>query len=307
MRVTVTRRGVIGGLAVGAPLSAEARFASAMRAYPWLLGVQLWSVDSELDQDLDGTLRQLARLGYREVETAGLHGRSPAAFARSVDAAGLRAVSAHYSMGDLLADPPGALAGAKALGADWLICSSPRPDRPIAAGDWIPAIHEAMDLPAWRNNAAALNRLGGMAKAAGLSFGYHNHPIEFARYDGQRGFDVLMAATDPALVKLELDVAWAVAGGADPIELLERHGDRIRLIHVKGLRRKPPVGAFGADFATGVVGEDDVIAWPAVFAAARRAGVVHAFVEQEPPHLRPIIQSLAACRDYLVTMRGDAR
>ena len=138
-----------------------------------------------------------------------------------------------------------------------------------------------------------------MAHGAGLQLAYHNHPIEFDRYDGQRGFDVLMAGTDPALVKLELDVAWAVAGGADPVKLLRTHADRIRMIHVKGLKTRPAPGQYGTDFTTGVVGQGDVIDWPAVFAAARRAGVRHAFVEQEPPHVQPIMQSLAACRDYV--------
>ena len=135
-----------------------------------------------------------------------------------------------------------------------------------------------------------------------MKLAYHNHPVEFDLYDGQRGYDVLLAGTDPALVKLELDVAWAVAGGADPVALLEMHASRIRMIHVKGLKTKPAPGRYGSDFTTGVVGAADVIDWPSVVAAAKRAGVAHAFVEQEPPYVQPIMASLAACRDYLETL-----
>jgi sugar phosphate isomerase/epimerase len=103
-------------------------------------------------------------------------------------------------------------------------------------------------------------------------------------------------------VKLELDVAWAVAGGVDPIALLKKHADRIRLLHIKGLKARPAPGTYGNDFASGVIGTGDVIDWPPIFAAARKAGVVHAFVEQEPPHIRPIMKSLAACRDYLQSL-----
>ena len=297
--MTITRRGLIGGLAMGAAATAWPRGAWAKTGYSWPLGVQLWSVNAELDRDVDGTLRDLARLGYREVETAGLHGQDPAAFGRAITSAGLRAVSAHYSMPDLFTDAASHIAEAKAMGVQWLVASSPRADRPLKSGDWIPAIHDAMTLDAWKANAARLNEVGAMARAAGLQFAYHNHPIEFDRYDGQRGFDVLLAATDPTLVKLELDIAWAVAGGVDPVALLRQHGDRIRMVHVKGLKTKPPVGTYGTDFATGIVGESDAVAWPAVFAAAKKAGVVHAFVEQEPPYDRPIMQSLAECRDYL--------
>lgn len=272
---------------------------AAAGKYPWPLGLQLFSVNAQLDGDLEGTLRQVARLGYREAETAGLHGHTPAAFRAAAEKAGLRLVSAHYSMPDLFTDAPGHLAEAREMGVRWLVASSPRADRPLTGKNWIPAIHDAMTLTAWKENAVRLNQVGRMVRDAGMQFAYHNHPIEFDRYDGQRGFDVLLAGTDPALVKLELDVAWAVAGGADPVQMLESHADRFRMIHVKGLRTRPLPGRYGTDFATGVVGQGDVIDWPAVFAAARRAGVQHAFVEQEAPYVRPIMQSLAACRDYL--------
>ena len=297
--MTITRRELVGGT-IGALVGAWHRAALAKGGYPWPLGVQLWSVNAELDGDMVKTLRDLARLGFREVETAGLHGHAPTAFRRAIEGAGLHAVSAHYAMAELFADAPGRIAEAKALGVGWLVASSPRADRPLKAGDWIPAIHEAMSLAAWQENAARLNDLGRMVRSAGMQFAYHNHPIEFDFYDGKRGFDVLLAGTDPALVKVELDVAWAVAGGADPVDLLRQHRDRIRMIHVKGLKAMPEPGRYGTDFTTSIVGHDDVIAWPAVFAAAKQAGVAHAFVEQEPPFVRPIMDSLAACRDYLM-------
>ena len=306
--MATTRRAFTAALGAGLAAGAWPLTASAQGGYPWPLGVQLWSVNAELDQDFDATLRRLSALGYREVETAGLHGRTPEAFRAAAESAGLHLVSAHYAMGDLLSDPERRIAEVKGMGAAWLVCSSPKPDRPLAAGvDWIPAIHQAMTLPAWEKNAAALQRLGAMAKAAGLRFAYHNHPIEFDRYDGRRGYDVLLAGTDPALVKLELDVAWAAAGGADPVALLRAHPGRFRLLHIKGLKTRPPLGRFGSDFTTGVVGRDDVIDWPAVIHAARRAGVSHAFVEQEPPHVRPIMETLAACRDSLQHLEGTRR
>jgi len=299
----MTRRELLGVLAAGAVASVLPRFARAAKGgYPWPLGVQLWSVNAELDQDVEGTLAQLAKLGYREVETAGLHGRTPQAFGQAIVRAGLKPVSAHFSMGDLFADAAARIADAQAMGVQWIVASSPRPDKPLGQGDWIPAIREAMTLDAWKKNAAELSRVGALAKAAGLTLAYHNHPVEFAEYDGQRGYDVILANTDPALVKLELDVAWAVAGGVDPMALLEKHADRIRLLHVKGLKARPALGHYGSDFASGVVGTGDVIDWPPFLAAARRAGVVHAFVEQEPPHVQPIMQSLAACRDYLQSL-----
>jgi len=286
---------MVGGIAALAP----ARAAFAASSYPWPLGVQLWSVDAELARDLAGTLGALGKLGFRDVETAGLHRHSPADFRAAAARAGLSLVSAHYSMADLFADGPARIAEARALGVGWLVASSPRPDKPVPQGDWMTGMRSAMTLAAWQRNAAKLNELGRAAQAAGLQFAFHNHAFEFARYEGRRGFDVLMNGTDPNLVKLELDVAWAVAGGVDPLALIRDHAARMRLLHIKGLKIRPPAGRYGSDFRTGVVGEGDVVNWRTVVAAAKRAGVVHAFVEQEPPHVQPALRSLARCRDYL--------
>jgi len=295
--LNLDRRSLLAGATALAAWPAPAL--SAPR-YKWPLGVQLWSVDEELRRDFSGTLAALARLGFREVETAGLHGHSPRAFRAAAARSGLQLASAHYSMADLFSDTPRCIAEARALGVRWLVASSPRPDAPLAPGDWLTAMRQAMTAAAWRRNALKLNKIGRLARAAGLRFAYHNHPFEFDRYEGRSGFDLLLEGTAPALVSLELDVAWAVAGGADPVALLREHRGRIRLLHVKGLKARPAPGSYGTDFRTGVVGVGDVVDWRAVFAAATRAGVAHAFVEQEPPHLRPILQSLAACRDQLL-------
>lgn len=296
-----SRRSLIAAAAVlASPLSATAR--TATRRYNWPLGVQLWSVNDELERDLAGTLRRLSEIGYREIELAGLHGHSPATFAAAARTAALRPVGAHYAAADLLADPGRCIGEARDVGARWLVVAAPKPDRPLAAGvDWLSAMRVAMTPEAWRRNADALSMLALRAKAAALGFAYHNHPFQFARYGADRGIDVFLARTDPALVKWELDIAWAAAGGADPVALLRAHGDRIRLLHLKGLHARPALGEYGADFSTGVIGSDDVIDWPAVFTAAQ-GKVEHAFVEQEPPHRVPVFVALERCRDALRAM-----
>lgn len=285
---------------LASPLSALAR--TAKRRYDWPLGVQLWSVNDELDRDLPGTLRRLGEIGHREIELAGLHGHTPTAFAAAARAAALRPVGTHYAMPDLVADPGRCIGETRDVGARWLVVAAPKPDRRLAPGvDWLAAMRTAMTADAWRRNADALSTLALQAQAAGLGFAYHNHPIEFARYGDERGIDIILARTDPALVKWELDVAWAVAGGADPVALLRAHGDRIRLLHLKGLHARPAPGGYGKDFTTGVIASDDVIDWPAVFAAAQ-GKVEHAYVEQEPPHRVPVFLALERCRDALRAM-----
>lgn len=292
------RRGLLGGMVAGLGACATPRLARP-GAYPWPLAVQTWSVDAEMKADPAIALAGLARLGFRAVETAGLHGLGAARLRTLLDRAGLAATSIHWSMAELIDDPAGRIADARALGANWLVASAPRPSRRLAPGDWIAAMGAAMTADDWRANAAAMNRVAALARRSGLGFAYHNHPFEFAPVDGRRGFDILLADTDPALVKIELDVAWATAGGMDPAALIRANRDRVRLLHVKGLRSRPAPGGYGPDFRTGIVGADTAIDWRAVIAAARSAGVTHAFVEQEGPFTISVWTMLERSRDYL--------
>ena len=298
----ISKRDLIAG-AGAASLFAGTAGAAARPLFDWPLGVQLWSVNAELARDVPGTLRKLRTLGYRRVETAGLHGLAPAAFGRAVAAAGLRCDGAHMSLPDFNADPARRIGEARDMGADWLICASPEPPGPLPAGvDWNVGLARAMTLDAWKRNADMLNAAAVRAKAAGLGFGYHNHLAEFGLYEGRRGFDVLLERTDPRLVRFELDAAWAAAGGQDPAALLRAHRGRFTHLHLKDLKALPPAGTMAESFATTEIGRG-AIDWPAVFAAARAAGVIGAYVEQEGPYARPVFQSLAISRDYLLGLR----
>jgi len=290
----VTRRGWIAGLgALALPCAATAE------PYPWPLGVQLWSVKEELERDFTGTLRRLAALGYRRLEAAGWHGRTPAAFRGACEAAGLVCDSAHVSLPELHAEPERRIGEVRDAGCTLLVVSSPMPSRPLPAGvDWIDAVRLAMSAEDWRQNAGLLDRYAALAAKAGLQFGYHNHPAEFALFDERRGFDLLLAGTDPERVRFELDVAWAAAGGVDPTTLLRAHAGRFTRLHLKDVPRLPPPGQMLSDYTTLEVGAG-VLPWPAVITAARAAGVTGAYVEVEAPYRRPVFDILASSRDYL--------
>ena len=294
-----TRRDVLGYGALAAASLSAAGLAAPRRTAAWPLGVQLWTVNAQMARDPNATLRRLGALGYKRVESAGLHGRTPAAFRRAVEAAGLRWDSAHVSMADLVADPASRIGSVRDGGAEWLVCSSPLMPRPLTPGvEWNRAIIQAMTLDAWKRNAALLNDMAVRAEAAGLKIGYHNHVAEFAVYDRQRGIDVLLAETDPRRVRFQLDVAWAVAGGRDPAALLRAHPGRFALLHLKDVAPVPPAGRMAASFDSTEMGRG-AIDWRGVYRAARQAGVVGAYVEQEGPYVRDVFASLAISRDYI--------
>lgn len=258
------------------------------------IGLQLYTVRDAAAADLPGTLAAIAGMGYREVEVAGLHGRSAAEFAALLRDNGLTAPCAHYSLFDLAGGLDAALDDVRTLGAEYLVCSfpgTPDPgrlsDRPGGPGAAI--FRGELTLDEWRWNAEQLDRIGATATAAGLRFAYHNHSMEFVRYGDVSAFETLLAGTDPARVALEVDCAWVHAGGSDPAAFISAHRDRVRLLHIKDVARD------SAEFTTVPVGTG-MLDWPAVFAAAGAGRIDHYFVEQEHFALPPLDAAAASIR-----------
>lgn len=269
-------------------------------------GLQLYAVRDDLARDFAGTLRALRAMGYRRVEAAGWADRSAADFRAAVSDAGLDCVSCHYSLPSLMDGPETKLDFARAVGVRHVIVSSPAPSRPMPAGrPWVVGMAEIMTLADWRANAEALNRLAALAHARGVRFGYHNHAAEFLTYDNVVAFHELARLTDPALVDFEIDIGWVAAAGRDPVEVIRHHGRRVRLLHVKDLATRVRTPGRIADDLTTVPVGSGTIAWPALFAAARRYAHVDAwFVEQEPPFTQPPLEAMRASLAFLSTLRA---
>jgi sugar phosphate isomerase/epimerase len=219
------------------------------------ISIQLYTLRTLLAQDLEGTLDALAGIGYRKVELAGLHGRTAAQFRGILDQVGLHATSSHVGIDG--ADWPAELENAHTLGQRYIV----HPFADFGTADQ------------WRAFADRLNAAGEAARAAGLQFGYHNHAHEFTPLPtGEVPFDIV-AATDPKLVHLEIDLFWAVTGNQDPLNLMRAHRGRVKQFHVKDR------GTDGSmvDPGTGTID------FPRIFARAREAGVLEYIVEHDEP------------------------
>ena len=243
---------VLAGLAVSGDLLAQPRPA-------WRPGLQLYTVRDALAVDLEGTLRSVAAIGYREVELAGLPGVTAQAMRASLKRHGLDAPSMHAGYDRLQRDFDSVLEEARILGANYLVCPSVDAEERKTAEDW-------------KRVCRALNSIGQVVRSHGLVLAYHNHDFEFVPFgDGTTPFHLLMTETDPRDVKLELDVYWVAKAGLDPVRHLQDSRDRILLVHLKDLAR---------DGSTAEVGEGS-LDFERIVRTALAVGVKHLFVEQD--------------------------
>jgi len=221
--------------------------------------LQLYTVRDALDADMEGTLRRVADIGYREVELAGLPRVTAPAMRASLQRHGLDAPSMHASYDSLRGDFAAVAEEARALGATYLVCPSVDARERRTADDW-------------KRICETLNESGRAARARGLVLAYHNHDFEFVPFaDGTMPFRLLMAETDPHDVRLELDVYWVAKAGQDPVQYLKSAAGRIVLVHLKDL---------GADGSTVELGSG-VLQMEEIVRTALLGGVRHLFVEQD--------------------------
>lgn len=256
------------------------------------VGMQLYTVRTDMEKDFDGTLAKVAAIGYKEVEFAGYFKRSPRDVRESLRRHGLTSPAAHVDYPSLAADKlPAVLESAKAIGHQYLV------------NPWIDeSLRKEPDI--WKRVAETFNRAGEMSRKAGIQFAYHNHHFEFAPVDGKLPYELLLEQCDPKLVKMELDLCWITAAGKDPLEYFKRYPGRFPLVHVKGLTKKPDAG--GAAPIQSVmpdltdVGTHDIIDWKRIFARSGEAGIKHYFVEHDIP--KDPYASLKASYDYVKSL-----
>jgi sugar phosphate isomerase/epimerase len=264
----VTRRGFLGAAAASLAAAAmpggtESLIAGARRTglvAPQPIGLQLYTVRDLMQKSVENTLRQVAAIGYREVEFAGLFDKSPKNVAKWLKANKLTSPSSHIPLERLKSNLQGVVDECQTLGNSYIVC---------------PYVDERIRKSAddWRKIAADLNRIGESLNRVGLKFAYHNHDFEFKPLGNEIGYDILLGQCDPKYVKMEMDLFWITKGGKDPLAYFAKWPGRFPLVHVKDMS-----GA-GAMVNVG----EGRIDWNRIFAKRREAGIEHFFVEHDQP------------------------
>lgn len=227
-------------------------------------------------RDFEGTLAQVARIGYKDVEFAGYFDRTPRQVRDITRRYRLNPVGAHIGTEPIEGDWPRRLAEAREIGHRYLIVA-----------DFPGARRRRLD--DWRRWGEILTRAGERSQRDGITLAYHNHEYEFARLDNGLPMDALLESSDPRYLKIEMDIGWITSAGGDPLAYFERWPGRFPLVHVKDLDRP----GHWTDAGKGTVD------WAGIFAHRRQAGIRHYFVEHDFDEPGDQIASITASYEYL--------
>lgn len=256
-----TRRDFLKKTAVSAALAASP-FGTAIGQVQRVddIGIQLYSLRSEMADDFEGTLEQLAEIGFTEMEFAGYHGRSPEDVRRILDGFGLTSPAAHIPLNSVRQNLEREIEIAANIGQQYIVVPS------------VPADERSLD--DYRRHAETLNRAGELTREAGITMAYHNHDFEFDVQEGGRiGYDILTSQTELDLVVFEMDLYWAEVAGYDPTFFFLKYPGRYPMLHVKDRAGSGEM----VDVGRGYINFTDL------FSYGRKGGFRHYFIEHDNP------------------------
>lgn len=250
-------------------------FPSATSKSKRKIGLQLYTVRDVIVKDPKVVTKQLADLGYQELETFAynegtIFGMKFKEYGDYVKDLGMKITSGHYPLGStdpakakkgtILTDWESAVADAKTIGQDYMV---------------VPFLQESdrKTIDQYKSVCEKLNKAGEVCNKYGIRLNYHNHAFEYETLEGQKPFDVMLASLDPKLVGIELDLFWAIFANEQPLEYFKKHPGRFEQWHVKDMskddrKKNAFVGTGSIDFQS-------------IFAQAKQAGMKHFYIEHD--------------------------
>jgi sugar phosphate isomerase/epimerase len=249
---------------VAAGVAAAARLNADPLGLP--VGCQTYPVRQMIEKDFEGTLKQLADIGYRSIEMCSpfsytkeyghLASMKGSEMRQKIQAAGLKCESCHFNFKELKDQLPERITWAKDLGLTQMILASFGVRKDAGMGDWVKAAED-------------LNRVGEQTLKAGIQTGFHNHAMEFEKLDGVLIYDKLLSTLDPKLVKMQFQVS-VISQGYHAADYFGKYPGRFISIHLQDWspteKKQVAIGQGAVD-------------WKKLFSAAKKAGVKNYFVE----------------------------
>ncbi len=239
-----------------------------------IIALQLYTVRDETAKDFKRTLYRAAEIGYAGVEFAGYGDLPSKEMATLLAGSGLRAIGTHVGLAALEADFEREINYCLDIGCTFLVL-------PWLAQEW-------RNAEGFKRLAERLNEFGQRSQERGVTIGYHNHDFEFQQEGAKTLLEQLVTATDPALVKLELDTYWAAFAHNDPVAFIRNHPGRIASLHLKDMTAERAFTGVG-------YGTLNIASY---VEAARREGIQIFIVENDKSTL-PSLESARRSFEYV--------
>lgn len=240
-------------------------------------GIQLYTLRNELEKDYIGTLKKVAKIGYKNVEIAGFDAMKSKDLREALEDLGLKAPSSHIGLEILEDKLDWVMEYSQEIGCKNIICPWYKPEN----------YEEYMKL------SEKLNHIGELCYSNNIQFGYHNHDHEFNIYNGKMGLDIILDNTDPRFVKSELDTYWVQFAGKDVVGTIKKYSNRIPLIHLKDMEKSEE--RFFTEVGNGVMD------FKAIINAGKENGCKQFIVEQDVCRKDPI-ESITISYNNLLKM-----
>ena len=244
-----------------------------------LIGVQLYTVRKEMNEDLVGTLKQVADIGYKAVELASygngkFYGMTPKEFKKITDDFGLKIMSTHNALNSQNMDKT--IEDCQILGVEYIVL-------PFLMNNLRQSIDD------YKNLCDQFNTYGEACAKAGMKFAYHNHAFEFELKENQIPYDILLQGTDENIVSFEMDLYWIKKAGYEPIDYFNKYPGRFNLWHVKDMDANS--GNY-TEIGNGNINFEEI------FNNASKSGMQYFFVELDNSQ-QPALESIKISFDYL--------
>lgn len=284
------------------------------------IGIQLFSLPALLEKDFEGGIQMLSKMGYTELEMfgpfefstdsakkgweaitpmlgftgSGFFGHSADKVKAILSENKMSVPSVHSDLDTLESNMEAFAPAMEMLGFKYVTLPAIPDDRRKTMDDY-------------KKMADTFNTIGENAKKIGLKFAYHNHGYGLSKVDGKVPFEVMIEATDPNLVFLEMDVFWTTAGRANPVEYLKKYSGRYHMMHIKDMKPITHFSGDGSDapqwmelFPLMTNAGDGDMDLDSIIKTAKEHGAKHFFVEQDIVKQPEV--ALKVSIDYLKTV-----